>query len=65
MIEWEWCVGFFIIGVIVGIWFGQFVTNSRWVWNADAPMRIMHKGWFYKVVRLRDEKSESFYKSVD
>lgn len=65
MIEWKLCVGFFIVGVIVGIWIGQFATNHRWKLNADEPMRILYKGLFYKVVRIRDEKSERYYKDVD
>ena len=52
MVELEWCVGFFVIGIILGIWFGQFVVNIRWSENAYGPQRFLYNKRFYKVYEI-------------
>ena len=52
MIEWEWCVGFFIVGIVIGLWFSRFMTDIKWSENAYGPQRILFNKRFYKVYEI-------------
>lgn len=54
MVDWPtflWGAG---VGLVVGAAGAAWLNEFKWRSNADAPMRILSRGRFYKVHRLDD-----------
>lgn len=47
-------VGFFCVGLLVGLWIGERATSSRWMRNADEIWRIECRGRLFKVLHDGD-----------
>jgi hypothetical protein len=48
---------FFILGGIFGLCMGAFLTNCKWMFNAEEPQRILYNKKYYKVIKIDSEGS--------
>lgn len=51
-----------IISFILGILFGSYIADFKWIANTKEPSRILCKHKFYKVVDIEDADSWKYLK---